>query len=135
MLKENNDKLGCCFSTYEEDIYGTLWYTHLVVCNYNEVIYLKSPVYTKGASNCSDLGDDYVIDKTYPNLCVKSQGNITTNDNYYEADEFTEMALNLSTYCEIELEKCDDRKHIGCEIDPGLEVSHFSSIIWFQLTI
>lgn len=131
MVKENNEKIGCCFSTYEEDIYGTLFYTHLVVCNYNEVIYLHSPVYTKSASgiDCTELGDDYVIDKTYPNLCTKSIGNIT-NDNYYEADEFTEMPLNLSSYCEIELDKCDGRKHIGCEIDPGLEVSHFFSSIY-----
>lgn len=72
MLKENQDKIGCCFITYKDYIQ---WHNHMVTCLYENTLYLNTQIYTKGkpASRCRDYGDEYATSVTYPNLCTRKK--------------------------------------------------------------
>lgn len=75
MLKENQDKIGCCFITYEDYKDGRQWHSHMVTCLYENTLYLNTQIYTKGkpASRCRDYGDEYATSVTYPNLCTRKK--------------------------------------------------------------
>lgn len=83
MIKENQNKLGCCFITYEEFKNGINWHGHMVTCLYENIAYLNSQLYTKGkpASECNSYGDEYATSVTYENLCTKrnSVGSVRMN--------------------------------------------------------
>lgn len=97
-----------------------------MTCVYEHVNFLHTQLYTKGeaASECDDIGERYTTSDMYPNLCVnnKSEASVSINEFFDLDDQQTETNENLSHYCQLEIEKCDGRRHIGCETDPGLEV-------------
>lgn len=69
MVKESNNKIGCCYLTFKQ--VNDPWYGSLITCNYGKTNILTQSVYTKGepATECSDWGDDYQSSIDYPYLC------------------------------------------------------------------
>lgn len=74
MVKENNNKIGCCYIKYKTQWSGKLWYSHLFTCNYRENNILNEKTYTIGeaTSQCFEWGLDYKMSDRWNNLCVPS---------------------------------------------------------------
>uniref|UniRef100_A0A336LY23 CSON007728 protein n=1 Tax=Culicoides sonorensis TaxID=179676 RepID=A0A336LY23_CULSO len=125
MINEAQQHTGCCFITYEENHNDYIWKNHFLTCVYENLNFLHSQLYTKGetASECDDYGDDYTTSDVYPNLCVNMKNKNDSLELFNSESEQSDINGNLSYYCQIENEKCDGRRHIKCEIDPGLEMN------------
>lgn len=133
MIRDAQSKMGCCFITYEENVNDYLWQSHFMTCVYEYVNYLQKPLYSKGkaTSECDDVGEKYTTSDIYPNLCVSNESmseKSISNENViiesYDLDTLQSgYNENVSRYCQLEIEKCDGRRHIGCETDPGLAVT------------
>lgn len=133
MVREAQSKIGCCFITFEEYLNDYLWHSYFLTCVYEHINYLHTQLYDKGAaaSSCHDYGEKYTSSDIYPSLCTKN----TVNGKRIIEDVLKEQKLNenISKYCEIEIKKCSGRRHIGCEIDPGLEVIRSQFLFIFHL--
>lgn len=72
MVKENNDKIGCCYITNKIQMNDKTWYSHMFTCNYRDNINLGQKAYTKGkpASECHQWGMKYNKSELWNNLCV-----------------------------------------------------------------
>lgn len=69
MIKEHNNKLGCCFIKYNQQLMGTTWNSNLVTCNYRENNFLKEQTYSRGepVTRCQEWGPS----QTWENLCAQ----------------------------------------------------------------
>lgn len=83
MIKEDQQKLGCCFITHEEYKNGIDWHGHMITCLYEHVTFKNSQLYSRGkpASKCKEYGDEYATSATYENLCTNknSAGSVRMN--------------------------------------------------------
>lgn len=71
MVKDRNDKVGCCYIKYKEKRNGKFWYNHLFTCNYREDNKVGTKVYATGepVSQCYRWGLDYKASDSWGNLC------------------------------------------------------------------
>lgn len=126
MIRDAQSKMGCCFITYEENLNDYLWQSHFMTCVYEHVNFLHTALYAKGeaATECDDIGENYTTSEMYPNLCGNNDVMMSEESvrEFFDLDVQQSMNENISHYCQLEIEKCDGRRHIGCETDPGLEV-------------
>lgn len=128
MSKDNNDRVGCCYITYEEETDEGEFYNHMFTCNYRETNLIGRPIYKKGQaiSECDDFGEGYEKSFNFSNLCTNK---LLINDVQLDetsllndiVDENLEMDTNY--YCKIGKTKCGKLKHIGCEGENGFEVN------------
>jgi len=74
MVKENNDKVGCCYIKYTDRVGGQNMYNHLFTCNYRQDNQLYKKTYTSGEpqSQCYQWGLDYKASDRWSNLCTTS---------------------------------------------------------------
>lgn len=123
MSRDLNDRVGCCYITYEEDRDNFYWYNHLFTCNYRETNFVQRPVYSRGpaTSDCSHWGYGYEKSSQYPNLCQ----NMLIDENLEdepatESPTILDFESKSDYYCHLGKLKCGKMRHVGCDEDPGL---------------
>lgn len=73
MVKDNNDKVGCCYIKYtDRGSDGRTMYQHLYTCNYRANNQVRKSTYSSGepVSQCFKWGLDYQRSDRWSNLCT-----------------------------------------------------------------
>lgn len=126
MSKDNNDRIGCCHITYENDLYKNdkeVMYGHLMTCNYRETNVIGRRTYNKGkpTTACKDFGVDYKSSDTYKHLCSNPKEHFKLS--LKEENEPVENDESPKDFCELAKIKCGRNKHVACEKDSGFSVN------------